>query len=119
MFGQPYQYSSRDAILGGLGGKSLEIVARYSYTGLNDIKDGELYIPGREQYYTEGVLQDYPVSSLSVGGGNVHAFTIGANYAFNRFAQVMVEYSHKTLSRDKYEFDKKFNTVQARVMFSF
>ena len=41
IFGDPYQYSNSDALLKGLNGRALEVVARYSYAGLNDLVYGE------------------------------------------------------------------------------
>ncbi|WP_302314799.1 porin, partial [uncultured Muribaculum sp.] len=119
IFGPDYKYNSAEGLLGGLSGRSLEIVARYSYTGLNDLVDGEYYSAGRDQYYPNGVIADYPATSLSVGGGNLHSFTIGANYSFNKFVQVMLEYNYNHLDRDKYMSDSNFNCIQGRLMFSF
>ena len=119
IFGNSYQYSNSDALLKGLDGRSLEVVARYSYVGLNDIRSGEKYVLGRDQYYPEGLLKDYPATSKSVGGGNMHSATLGVNYAFNKFAQVMLSYTYNRLDRDKYPSDKNFHVLQARLMFQF
>ena len=119
IFGDPYQYSNSDALLKGLNGRALEVVARYSYTGLNDIVEGEKYVPGRDQYYPNGLLADYPSTSLSVGGGNMHSATLGVNYSFNKFAQVMLSYTYNRLDRDKFQYDKNFHVLQARLMFQF
>ncbi len=119
IFGKGYKYNSAEGVLGGLNGKSLEVVARYSYTGLNDIVEGELYVPGRDQYYPSGQIADYPTESTSVGGGNMHAVTVGVNYSFNKFAQVMLDYTYTSLDKDFYVYDKNFHTVQARLLFSF
>lgn len=119
IFGPDYKYNSAEGLLGGLNGRSLEIVARYSYTGLNDLVDGEYYSAGRDQYYPNGVIADYPATSLSVGGGNLHSVTIGANYSFNKFVQVMLEYNYNHLDRDKYMSDSNFNCIQGRLMFTF
>lgn len=119
IFGDAYQYSNSDGLLKGLNGKALEVVARYSYVGLNDIVDGALYVRGRDQYYDKGVLADYPGGSVSVGGGNMHSATLGLNYSFNKFAQVMLSYTYNKLDRDKFEEDKNFHTLQARLMFQF
>lgn len=119
IFGNPYKYINKEGVLGGLDGKSLEIVARYSYTGLNDIVDGEKYVLGRDQYYPDGLIKDYPSTSKSIGGGNLHSVTLGANYAFNKFVQFMVSYSYHHLDRDKYPSDKNFHVLQGRLMFQF
>lgn len=120
IFGSPYTYSNSDAVLGGYGnGKSLEIVARYNYTGLNDIVDGEYYSVGRDQYYPNGYMEDWPYASSSVGGGNVNSVTVGANFSFNKYVQVMLDYTYTHLDRDKLPFDRNFNAVQGRVQFTF
>lgn len=119
IFGKAYGYSNSDGVLNGLDGRALEIVARYSYVGLNDIVSGEKYVAGRDQYYPEGILKDYPSTSKSIGGGNMHSATIGVNYAFNRFAQVLLSYTYHRLDRDKYPSDKNFHVLQARLMFQF
>ncbi len=119
IFGNDYAYSNKDGVLKGLNDKSLEVVARYSFTGLNDLVDGEYYSAGRDQYYPNGTLKDYPATSKSIGGGDMHSATIGLNYAFNKFAQIMVNYTYNHLDRDKYVYDKNFHGVQARLMFQF
>lgn len=119
IFGEPYRYDSKNGIVGGMRGKSLEIVARYSYTGLNDIVDGAYYFLPKDQYIDEGMLLDYPASSKSIGGGELHAVTVGMNYSFNKYVQVLVDYSYNYYQRDKNPYDKNFHALQARVIFSF
>ena len=101
LFGNAYQYSNSDAVLKGLDGTSLEFVARYSYVGLNDIVEGGQPAP------------------LSADGGNLHSATLGVNYAFNRFAQVMVHYTYNHLDREKYLHDHNFHSAQVRMLFQF
>ena len=119
LLGKPYSYNNAEGILGGLNGKSLEIVARYNYTGLNNLIDGEYYSAGRDQYYPTGYMQDYPFKSAAISGGNVHSATIGINYAFNKFCAVMVNYTYNKLDRDRYSYDDNFHSLQARLMFQF
>lgn len=119
IFGNPYTYSNADGLLGGLSGKSLEVVARYNYTGLNDIVDGEYYSAGRDQYYPAGYMQDWPYASSSVGGGNVNSFTVGLNFSFNKYIQVMADYTYSRLSRDKLPYDRDFHALQGRLQFTF
>ena len=47
----------------------LELVARYNYTSLNDVNEGEYYAVGRDQYYPNNYMEDWPYASSSVGGG--------------------------------------------------
>lgn len=119
IFGNPYKFDSRNGTLKGLSGRSLEIVGRFNYTGLNDINAGEYYSAGRDQYYPDDMMADYPYKSSSVGGGAVRSWTLGVNYSFNRFVQAMLDYTYSNLSKDKYAYDKNFHMVQARVQFVF
>ena len=119
LFGNDYRYSNADGILKGLDGKALEIVARYSYTGLNDLVDGEYYSAARDQYYPNGMIADYPATSKSIGGGNLHSASVGLNFAFNKYAQIMVNYTYNYLDRDKFGHDKNFHAVQTRLQFQF
>lgn len=118
-FGPDYKYSSSEGIMSGLTGQALELVARYSYTDLDDKSAGEVYFPARDQYYPNGVITDYPAVGRSVGGGTLHSVTVGLNYSFNKFVQIMLEYNYNHLSRDKYTDDTNFNTVQGRLQFTF
>jgi phosphate-selective porin OprO/OprP len=54
-----------------------------------------------------------------VGGGDVHSFTLGMNYSFNKYVQVMVDYTFHRLNKDMYPQDKNFHMGQARVQFTF
>ncbi len=119
VFGKPYSFDSREGVLKGLSGQSLEIVGRFNYTGLNDIVKGEYYNAGRGQYYPSGEMQDYPYSSTSVGGGNIRSYTIGVNYSANRFVQFMLDYTYSRLSKDFLPYDKNIHAVQARMQFVF
>ena len=119
IFGPDYKYNDAEALLGGLPGKALEVVARYSYTKLNDKVSGEYYSAGRDQYYPGGVIADSPATSMSIGGGDLHSLTLGANYSFNKFVQVMLEYNYNHLDRDRFGQDSNFNTIQGRVQFTF
>ncbi len=119
IFGNDYSYNSQEGLLGGLSGKALEIVARYNYTGLNDVVDGEYYSVGRDQYYPSGYMEDWPYASSSIGGGNIHSVTVGANYSFNKFVQVMLDYTYSHIDRDKLPYDKNIHAVQGRLQFTF
>ena len=119
VFGNPYSYDKNEGVLRGLSGHSLEIVGRFNYTGLNDIVKGEYYSAGRNQYYPDGYMADWPYKSTSVGGGTVRSYTLGLNYSFNKFAQVMVDYTYHHLTKDFLPHDKNFHEVQARLQFVF
>lgn len=120
IFGKDYKYNKFDATMGGLDGKALEIVARFNYTGLNDLTDGEYYAAGRDQYYKDGYMVDYPATgATSVGGGDIYSTTLGLNYSFNKFAQIMLNYTWHRLDKDALPYDKNIHQVQARVQFTF
>lgn len=119
IFGGDYSYLNEEAILNGNTDASLEIVARFNHTNLNQINNGDIFIDGRKQFYPNGVVTDYPPATTSVGGGKLNSTTVGLNYTFNQFAQVMVNYTYNRLTNVYYPNDKNFNTVQARVMFNF
>ena len=119
IFGKAYRYDSNEGVLKGLGEKSLEVVGRFNYTSLNDRNKGEYYSIGRNQYYPSGYMEDYPYKSTSVGGGAVRSYTLGLNYSFNRFVQVMVDYTYHRLSKDFLPYDKNVHQVQGRLQFVF
>lgn len=119
IFGPDYTYSNSEGVLGGVPAKALEIVARYNYTSLNDIVDGEYYSAGRDQYYPDGYMADWPYASASVGGGKVHSFTVGVNYSFNKYVQVMADYTYNHISKDALPNDKNVHALQGRLQFTF
>lgn len=119
LFGEPYSYNGREALLGGMKGRSLEVVARYNYTNLNDVVDGAYYFVAQDKYIDNGILSDYPVTSTSVGGGALHAATLGVNYSFNNNVHLLVDYTYSCFQRDKYPMDKNFHTLQGRLVYSF
>lgn len=119
LFGENYSYSNATGTIGGMKGKSLELVARYSYLALNDVNDGELYVTALDKYYPNGYLEDSSASSTSIGGGNLHSATLGVNYSFNDYVQVLFDYTYNHLTRDKYVQDVNFHNVQARLIFAF
>ena len=120
IFGNPYKYDKHNAVLGGLDGKALEVVARFNYTALNNKTEGEYFNPGRGHYYAAGWMEDWPgTGATSVGGGDVYSTTLGVNYSFNKYAQVMLNYTWHKLEKDFLPYDKNFHQVQARVQFTF
>lgn len=120
IFGNAYSYNKHDAVLNGLDGKALEVVARFNYSGLNDLTEGEYYSAGRDQYYADGYLVDWPATgATSVGGGDIYSTTVGLNYSFNKYAQVMLNYTWHKINIDRLPYDKNVHSVQARVQFTF
>ena len=65
-------------------------------------------------------FQDFPgIGATSVGGGDIYSTTIGLNYAFNKYAQVMLDYTWHRVNIDRLPHDKNVHAVQARVQFTF
>lgn len=119
IFGNGYDYATDEGLLRGYTGKALEIVARYNYTDMNDIRSGEYFLYGKKKFYPNGVIKDYPATSKSIGGGKVHSATIGLNYALNKYVQLMFDYTYNRLDNVYFPMDKDFHTFQARAMFAF
>ena len=121
--GTPCNFSEEDIDAqynNGLNGKALEIVGRFNFTGLNDLTKGEYYSAGRDQYYADGYMVDWPATgATSVGGGDIYSTTVGLNYAFNKYAQVMLNYTWHHINIDRLPHDKNVHSVQARVQFTF
>lgn len=115
-----YKYDAANATLGGFDGKALELVGRFNITNLNNVTGTDYYSAMRDQYYAAGFIEDWPgTGSTSFGGGQVMSTTVGLNYSFNRYCQVMLDYTYSHLNRDKFEYAKNFHGLQARVQFVF
>lgn len=115
-----YKYDTDNALLKALSGDNLlEIVGRYSYTSLNDVKNGDIYWKAQDKFFpaSKGII-DYPASSPSIGGGKLQTFTLGLNYNFTSNVRAMLHY---TLSKvDSYKFDdENISMLQLRVQFKF
>lgn len=119
IIGKKYTYNDEYSLLSGSNNKGdLEAVARYNYTNLNDINDGEIFLEGKHKFYP-GVVSDYPPISTSVGGGKVHSATLGLNYTIGSYVKIMANYTYNKLENVYFSMDKNFHFIQARIMFSF
>ena len=95
-------------------------MARYNYTGLNNLTDGEYYNAGRGHFYANGYMEDWPgTGATSVGGGDVHSVTLGLNYSFNRYVLCMLDYTWNKIDKPFLPNDKNVHVAQARVQFTF
>ena len=120
LYGEGYGYDDEYGLLRGSNERGdLEIVARYSYTDLNDINKGDFFLIGKQVFYPGGVVADYPAVSTSIGGGRLHAATIGVNYTLNQYVKVMGEYQYSNLKNVYFPLDKNFHQLQMRLMVSF
>lgn len=118
--GDKYAYDNEFGLIkGNRSNGALELVARYNYTNLNDINDGDFYLAGNGKFYPNGVVSDYPVSSTSIAGGRIHSGTIGLNYTINQYLVLMADYTYSNLDNVRYSMDKNIHAAQARIMFSF
>lgn len=118
--GDQYSYERTNAVLNGLSkAGAVEVVARFSYLNLNDIKEGDIFIKGRNQFYPQGNIKDYPATSTSFAGGKSLSYTFGVNYTINSHAKVMLGYTYTNLDNPYFPYDKNINMVQARLMFAF
>lgn len=115
-----YKYNREFALIGGnYDPGAFEVVARYSYTNLNDIKEGDVFLKGKNKFYPGGKIIDYPNESMSIAGGKAHSATVGVNYTINRHAIISADYTYTRLDNPYFPNDKNFNSIQARMMFSF
>ena len=118
--GGDYKYSNVDALMRRPKGKSLEFVARYNRTNLNDIIDGSWYYNGG--FYTSALHQAFGIKNQSVAGGKVDTFTFGINYYITSNIITRLNYSYQKLDQQyssTFREDKNLHSVQARVSFEF
>lgn len=118
--GGNYKYSNVDALMQRPKGKSLEFVARYNRTDLNDIVDGSWYYNGG--FYSSAMHQAFGIKNQSVSGGKVDTFTFGVNYYITDNIVTRLNYSYQKLDQKYnaiYREDTNMHSVQARVAFEF
>lgn len=99
--GDDYIYGSSDGVLKGLGSKTLEGVVRYSYLNL----DGS------------GVDTENNMNTI-FNSGQMHSATLGTNYSFNKYVQLLFSYTYTHLKSKVFD-ESNFNTLQARITFQF
>jgi len=80
--------------------KTIEIVARYNHTNLND-------------------YSDFKYSSNMVSGGKLNSATIGVNYVVNRNVQFMLNYTYNHLDNTNFPDDHNINLLQSRAIIYF
>ncbi len=122
LMGDKYEYDHANSVLKGLSGNNtLELVARYNRTNLNDITEGDFYWDALDKFYPNfnGTLPDFPKGSTSVAGGAMNSYTIGLNYGVNDYIKLMVDYTYSTLDNVKYSYDKSFSILQTRLIVAF
>lgn len=118
--GKQYTYNNGNGVLNGnKGAGDLEVVARYNYTGLNDLVDGELYFIGLDTFYTGGVVADLAGSTTATAGGNLHSLTLGVNYTINEHIQCLGSYTYNKLDNLRLPMDTNIHMLQARIVIAF
>lgn len=120
ILGNNYRYNSVDALMNRPKGKSLEVVARFNHTDLNDIIAGSYYYGGK--FFSNQMYQEFGIGDKSVIGGKANTFTLGFNYYVTNNIVARLNYSYQRLNQEytpAYSFDKNLHSVQARVAFEF
>lgn len=120
LMGDTYSYDNANGILGGVKGKNtLQVVARYGYTNLNQIEDGYNFSYAYNRFLYNNTYSDFAASTTSMDGGTLHSFTIGLNYGINNYMKVLVDYTHSVLDNVYFPLDENFGILQARFTVSF
>lgn len=126
--GGNYRYNYTDALMERPGKGSIELVARYNYTDMNNIVAGSQFIDGG--FYSDmsamGIsahtLAALGMSNGSWVGGKVNSFTLGLNYYFTKYIYAKVQYNYQRLD-NRYNIplslDKNLHALQARIAFEF
>lgn len=119
IFGGDYKYNKVDALMKRPTAKSLEILARYNHTDLEDIENG-IYYNGK--FYQSALHASFGLANNSVMGGSVDSFTIGVNYYFTDNIVAKINYGYQKLDNEyntKYKLDKNLSSLQVRLAFEF
>ncbi len=122
LMGGGYKYDNRNSLLAGVSGNNtLELVARYGYTNLNSINEGDFYWAALDKFIPnfDGTVPDFPSPTTSIAGGAMHSFTVGLNYGINKYIKVMADYTYSTLDNVRYSLDKNFSIFQTRIQIAF
>lgn len=118
--GKSYRYNNVDALMNRPKGKSLEIVARYNHTNLNDIEDGSIFY--YEGFYSGMMFASFGVTNQSISAGKIDTFTLGVNYYITNNIIARLNYSYQKLDNKynkDYRLDKNLHSIQARIAFEF
>lgn len=120
VLGKDYHYNNVDALMNRPKGKSLEVVARYNHTDLNDIQDGSIFY--NEAFYSGMMFASFGVPNQSISGGKIDTFTLGLNYYVTNNIVARLNYSYQKLNNEyskAYRLDKNLHSIQARIAFEF
>lgn len=125
LLGGDYSYNRVDALMRRPGGKTLELVARFNHTSLNDIIPGSTWQIGMKStggFYDSALHAAFGVANASVAGGRVNSLTVGLNYYVTKTIVTRLDYSYAHLNNPynlSYRNDKNLSALSARVAFEF
>lgn len=115
--GGDYKYNRYQAMhLPGRQDGTIELVARYNHTNLNDV-DG-IWYAGKFWDPAKGPGVDDPNFNYSIGGGRLNSYGLGINYYFNKYARLMLNYNYQQISSFQLE-DKYAHVLQAKMQIAF
>lgn len=118
ILGDKYTYNERAGYISGDDMKgALEVVARYSYTQMNDITEGDIF--SIDRFHQNGNPYDFASQSSSVGGGLMQSATIGANYYISNSISLMANYTYSMLDNPYYAGIEDFSIIQLRLSIRF
>ena len=119
ILGGNYQYNQVDALMGHADAGTLELVARYNHTDLNDMKGG-IFHDGR--FYDTPLNISLGLANGTYVGGMVNSYTIGLNYYFTKYVIAKINYGYQKLNQAynvNFQQDKKLQSIQARLAIEF
>ncbi|MGL5681961.1 MAG: porin [Marinifilaceae bacterium] len=91
---------------------SLQVMARYDFTDLNDTK-GNTYFDGK--FYKDAAVGK---EGSGIGGGRINSFTVGVNYSLLENLVFKVNYNYTHLN-SYYLLDKDLGTLAAKIQYQF
>ncbi|WP_302589470.1 porin [uncultured Muribaculum sp.] len=124
VLGGDYKYNRVNALMNRPGGKTLELIARFNHTNLNDILPGSWWAQGARGagFYTSSLHQAFGITNGSVSGGRLNTFTFGVNYYITNSVVARLDYNYAHLNHKyslQYCEDKNLHSLQARLAFEF
>lgn len=123
--GGDYKYNSVDAMMRRPKGKTLEFVARYNHTNLEDIVPGSIFYNNGYTgtgFYSNPTMIEWYMTNDSAAGGVADTFTFGVNYYITNYIVARLDYSYTHLDQPynlNFCNDKNLHAIQARIGFEF
>lgn len=118
LLGTGYAYNPESSVLRGCNAsRTLQLLGRYSFTNLDDITEGDVYVAEKRAFFPLGQVSNRVSSSIA--GGKLHMWTLGLMYTFNRHAKLLASYSFAHLAHVSHPHARMVHIAQGRIMFSF